>query len=303
MKRWSLLLLALALLLTACGPAAEDGGQEEGTPVYYLAIGDGARGGDAIRAANVRLELPEEAGPEERAAAVVEQLMREPADLDLTSPIPANVRLLGLTVQAGQAQVDLSGSFRQLDGVDLTLADYCLTLSLTALEGINSVVITADGRPVGQQPKQVLYERDILLQTMDDMFKTVEVTLYFRNSEGTMTGEKRTLELYEGQTLAENLLAALLEGPEDRELTAVIPEGFQISYVRVDSGVCYVNLPAASLALLPEDEESQKQILWSLADSLYSIESVEELRLLADGEELTRFGEVPVDTVRTRPKG
>ena len=57
------------------------------------------------------------------------------------------------------------------------------------------------------------------------------------------------------------------------------------------------------LALLPEDEESQKQILWSLADSLYSIESVEELRLLADGEELTRFGAVSVDTVRTRPKG
>ena len=38
-------------------------------------------------------------------------------------------------------------------------------------------------------------------------------------------------------------------------------------------------------------------ILWSLADSLYSIDSVEEIRLLADGEELKLFGSVPVESV------
>ena len=72
---------------------------------------------------------------------------------------------------------------------------------------------------------------------------------------------------------------------------------------RVDSGTCYVSLPAASLALLPEDEGAQRAILWSLAESLYSIESVEELRLLADGEELSFFGSIPVESVAARPKG
>lgn len=131
----------------------------------------------------------------------------------------------------------------------------------------------------------------------------VDVTLYFLNGDGALTGESRTLSLYEGQTVAESLVAALLEGPENRELTKVIPEGFTVNYVRVDSGICYVSLPAASLELLPEDRASQQTILWSLAESLYSVEAVEELRLLADGEELTSFGLIPVETVAVRPKG
>ena len=67
--------------------------------------------------------------------------------------------------------------------------------------------------------------------------------------------------------------------------------------------MCYVNISAASLAALPEDETLQRMMLWSLADSLYSIDAVEELRLLADGEELTHFGLIPVESAAARPKG
>ena len=120
-------------------------------------------------------------------------------------------------------------------------------------------------------------------------------TLYFLNSENALTGERRILELYEGQTLAENLVAALLEGPQDRELSRALPEDFQINFVRMENGVCYVNISAASLGALPEDEDRQRMMLWSLTDSLYSIDSVEELHLLADGEEMTSFGIFSLD--------
>ena len=89
----------------------------------------------------------------------------------------------------------------------------------------------------------------------------------------------------------------------NRELKRVLPEDFQINFVRMESGVCYVNISAASLAALPEDETLQRMMLWSLADSLYSIDAVEELRLLADGEELTHFGLIPVESAAARPKG
>ena len=187
--------------------------------------------------------------------------------------------------------------------MELALADYCLTLSLTALEGISAVSITAGGRPVVQQPKRVFYERDVLLSTMDDVLQSVEVTLYFLDGEGALAGETRTLDVYEGQTLAENLIAALLEGPQNRELTQVIPEELQVSFVRVDGGVCYLNLSAASLKALPEDPDRQQKILWSLAHSLYSLEAVEELRLLADGEELSQFGSVSLESIAARPQG
>ena len=294
----------LALLaLAACASPAPPEEQGARTPIYYLAAEDASRGGDRIRACYETLGLGQDATVRDEAAAVVSRLLEGPTDRDLESPLPAGVELLSLEVRDRTAYVDLSGGFNQLAGVELSMADYCLTLSLTALDGIGAVRITAQGRPVGQQPKQVFYERDVLLSTMDDVLQTVEVTLYFQDSGGTLTGERRTLTLYEGQTLAESLMAALLEGPASRELSPTLPENFTVNYVRIENGICYVSLPAASLALLPEDEQAQRTILWSLAESLYSIAAVDELRLLADGEELAYFGLIPVETVASRPQG
>lgn len=294
----------LALLaLAACASPAPPEEQGARTPIYYLAAEDASRGGDRIRACYETLGLGQDATVRDEAAAVVGRLLEGPTDRELESPLPAGVELLSLEVRDRTAYVDLSGGFNQLAGVELSMADYCLTLSLTALDGIGAVRITAQGRPVGQQPKQVFYERDVLLSTMDDVLQTVEVTLYFQDGGGTLTGERRTLTLYEGQTLAESLMAALLEGPASRELSPTLPENFTVNYVRIENGICYVSLPAASLALLPEDEQAQRTILWSLAESLYSIAAVDELRLLADGEELAYFGLIPVETVASRPQG
>lgn len=179
----------LALLaLAACASPAPPEEQGARTPIYYLAAEDASRGGDRIRACYETLGLGQDATVRDEAAAVVSRLLEGPTDRELESPLPAGVELLSLEVRDRTAYVDLSGSFNQLAGVELSMADYCLTLSLTALDGIGAVRITAQGRPVGQQPKQVFYERDVLLSTMDDVLQTVEVTLYFQDSGGTLTG-------------------------------------------------------------------------------------------------------------------
>ena len=304
MRRFGIGFLALALLLAACAAQAEPEEQPEGHLIYYLASEEAARGGDRIRGSYEKLELPEDAGLPEVAKAVVTRMLEGSEDGELSSPLPPDVELLGLEVRDRLACVDFSGGMNSLSGVEVALADYCLTLSLTALEGVGSVAVTVQGRTLGQQPKQIFYERDVLLSNMDDVLQTVDVLLYFPNSEGALTGERRTLMLYEGQTLADTLVATLLEGPVDRDLIRVIPEDFTVSYVRVDSGVCYVSLSAASLENLPEDVQTQEAILWSLAESLYaSIDTIEELRLLADGEALEFFGEIDVGRVAVRPKG
>ena len=302
-KRRMSLLASLLVLLTACSAPAGPEQGTEGVLVYYLLPEEEARGADRIGARWESLALPEGADDLTEARAVVERLMAGPEDESMYSPLQEGVELLGLELRDRTAYVDFSGEIRDLSGVELALADYCLTLSLTALDSVRAVTVTAQGRPLGQQPKQVFYERDVLLSDMGDVLQTVEVSLYFLNADGALAAEKRMLSLYEGQTLAEALVAALLEGPESRELLRAVPEGFAINYVRVDSGVCYLSLPASSLALLPQDGQTQQMILWSLADSLYSIDSVEEIRLLADGEELKLFGSVPVESVAVRPQG
>lgn len=303
MRRRIALACLCALLLSACATPAEPESGKEGSLIYFLVPEAEARGGDRIRGSYEDLALEADASVGETARAVVERLLAGSADGALVSPLPENVELVDLEIKDRWAYVDLSSAFNQLSGVDLSLADYCLTLSLTALEDINAVSVTAQGRNVGQQPKQFFYERDVLLSDMDDALRTVQVTLYFLDEEGALAGEERTLEIYEGQTVAENLVAALLAGPEGRDLRAVIPEAFQISFVRMENGACYISLPAASLASLPEDVDQQRLILQSLADSLYSLEAVEELHFVSEGEELTAFGEVPVEEAAARPAG
>lgn len=306
MKKSVVFLLAgLLFALCACGSGEEEAPPENSRLLYFLAPEDEGRGGDRLQGSYELLGLAEDAALLEDAAAIVERLLQGPSDGELESPVPAHlhVSLAGLEIRNGLAHVDFSSEFGQLSGVELALADYCLTLSLTGLEGVSAVSVTAGGRSVAQQPKQIFYERDVLLSTMDDVLQTVDVTLYFLNNEGSLVGEARTLELYEGQTLAENLIAALLEGPQNRDLVRAVPEDFQINFVKVENGVCTLNVSAASVAGLPEDERTQQMVLWSLADSLYSIASVEGLRVLADGEELQYFRSVPVESVAVRPEG
>lgn len=302
MKRYILFLLAAALLLTGCEVKSKEE-PVDGHQIYYLADGSSARGGDMIRACHVALGLSEDVTLRAEAQAVVEQLLRQPENDSLYSPFPEGTQLQSLNIHNRQAIVDLTEEVAGLDGVELSLANYCLTLSLTALNGVDTVIVTANRRMIAQQPKQILLERDVLLSTKDDVFKTVDVTLYFLNREGALTGEKRRLELYEGQSLAENLVVELLAGPLDRELTKVIPDAFEINTVRVENGICYVNLPKSSLDLLPEDVAVQEQILWSLSESIYSIETVTELRFLMDGAEMSRFGSVSLTSVGSPPKG
>ena len=279
--------MLLALLLCACAAPPSDESPEDGSfLLYYLAPQDEATGGERLPSRYESLDLPETAALAETASAVVERLLLGPSDGTLESPLPDGVELLSLEIRDRMACVDLVGPLDRLSGVELAMADYCLTLSLTALDGVSSVSVTAGGKSLEQQPKEIFFERDVLLASMDDVLQTVTVKLYFQDENGQLAAEERTLELYEGQTLAESLLNALLEGPRSRDLSRVIPEDFQISFVRVENGVCTLHVSAESLGNLPEDPEQQSLILISLRESFRSIETVDGLRLISGGEEV-----------------
>ena len=161
-RTWTALALAVLAALCACAAPSEPETPEEGTLIYFLAPEDAVWGGDRVQGSWENLDLPEDAPSLDTARAVVARLLAGPESASLISPMPWGTTLAGLEIRDRRAYVDFEGNFGQLTGVDLALADYCLTLSLTALEGISAVSVTVQGRPVGQQPKQVFYERDVL---------------------------------------------------------------------------------------------------------------------------------------------
>jgi len=299
MKRLLMILLAFALLFcTACTntkPVEEDGEYL----LYFPADTAMTKGGDAVVGVRMDLETKPNAKLVDEANAVVMALIR--GTEEYPNPFGENLYLRGLTITGRRAYVDISPRYAELTGIDMSLADYCITLSLTQLEGISAVSITAGGKELFYRPNAVMMERDVLFSDMEDVIETVEVTLYFLGEEGELAAERRMLDLYEGQTLSESLISALLTGPSNRDLTALISEDFVVNGIRVENGICYLSLPGESLAAFPEEAKQQELLMRSIANSIYSMENVDEINILVDGVEQEYIGLVDLDLIRFRP--
>ena len=115
------------------------------------------------------------------------------------------------------------------------------------------------------------------------MVGSVKALLYFPDSSGVLLPEARTLELYEGDTQVSAVAKALERGPENRsERLPALPEGFQVKSVWLEESICYVNLSSARLEGV--EDALVQTALRALENSLQSLEAVEEVRFLTDGE-------------------
>ena len=287
---WAGLLCAVIALAgpVACGVVS----QTEPAYVGYFREADLAEsaGGDALRAEPVSVE----GGNTVRTAQqLMEALLAGPQDETLQSTIPAGTQLLLLNVEGGQARVDLSSAYANLSGIRLTMADYAIALTLTQLPEIFSVKITVRGQELAYRDKQIFAARDVLLSPRGDVVSTVTVQLYFRSEAGELVPEERVLELYEGDTQVGAVVRALENGPEEDSLSAVMPENFRVRSVWQEEDVCYVNLSSAQLEDLPETDALSAAML-SLQRSLCSLESVQEVRFLVDGEFARSYGPVNI---------
>ena len=233
-----------------------------------------------------RGERPDEGGP------LVAELLKGPADPTLKSPFPKGTALLSAEQKGTELRVDLSAAYSTLSGVGLSLADYAITLTLTQLPDVARVRITVAGRELDYRSRQVFLARDILTVPKEDVVGTVDASLYFVNGDGALTAEARTLNLYEGDTQVSAVVRALENGPETKGLSAVLPEGFKVRKVWLEEEICYVSLSSALLEGQPEPETLSQAVL-ALEQSLLSLESVEEVRFLVDGELADTYG--PID--------
>lgn len=282
-----LALLCLLALPAGCGEREED--------PYFLYYREAdlsfAAGGGVFQTETVYFTEAESADPRALAEALLTELLKGPFDETLKSPIPAGTALLSLKLEGSRALVDLSAAYGSLSGVALTLADCAVVMTLTQIPEILSVEITVRGQELAYREQPLLSAREMLLFPEEDVISTVTAELYFLDAGGRLTPEERVLDLYEGDTQVSAVAQALERGPENRELTSALPEGFQVKSVWQEEDICYVNLSSALLEGL--GESALQTALRALEDSLSSLEAVEEVRFLVDGEfrrDLGAFG-------------
>ena len=330
-KRIIALLLALLMLTSAgCGsaPAAKEPADEEpalgayqaGTPEQQMDGQNAAEtslylrlygladlseknksngGGDAVAGISIPWEeiTADGRGRQQQAQYIMELLLGGCTKEGFICPVPTGTRLLSCTVTGGTVSVDLSGEYNQLIGIDRTIADYCITLSLMQLTGILAVRLTVEGELPADRTNEVYTSEEVLLTSPEDIVRTVKVTLYFPDQTGQLVGEERRLTVYEGETIAQAVVKALTERPMDSYGgldEPLLPADFTALGASTEGGTCYLNLPGSVTALLPEDADAQNRMIQGLVDSLCSLEDVEQVQLMLDGEYTLMLGSVPI---------
>lgn len=283
------MLSALAALLLALSGCAAAPGQEEGPVLWftgdlsdwetssYSAMDTVAYGGDLSVEAMMDALL---AGPDR--------------DSGLTSPFPTGTRLLGWKLDAdGLLWVDLSDDYGSLAGIRLTLADYCITMTLSQIPGVERVSVTVSGRQLSYRYRQELETGQAVLSGAEERPVEKSAVLYFPRAAGRGLGfENRVFQVTEDDVFADVVTRALLDGPREEELTSVIPEGTQLISAKVEDGVCVLNFSKELLDGMPEDAEGQNLLIYSIVNTLGNLESVDAVRFQVEGEDLTAYGAV-----------
>lgn len=300
MKRLGLLMLcAAAVLVSACADRADVEEIEPGYSLYFREADlESASGKDALRAEIIEIEGADQKSTQELSEMLMQKLLEGPVDATLVNVIPKGTTLLSVSVEGGRALVDLSVPYNMLSGVELTLADCAITLTLTQLPDVLTTSITVHGQKLMYRDRQTFAAWDVLHATREDVVSTLTATLYFPDETGTLQPDRQELELYEGDTQAKTVANALKNGPSRSELLPVWPQNWEELPVWVKETTCYVNLPTA---LLTDDlsEANIRLVLESLERSLCGLDTVEEVRFLVDGTFGQMYGSVDLGTVYT----
>lgn len=281
------LILAALLAALSVGCGAQD---SQSYQVYYVSqtgsFGQGALSAESRPLpAETRSEDPEIEG-------LLQLLLAGPSDETLVSPIPVGTTLQGWTLKDGLLTVDFSWRYGSLSGVELTLADYSVALTLEQLAQVERVDITVEGEDISYRSTPDIQGENAMLSIFRSQPVEKTVTLYFpRQNEAGLGAEEGTLEVTEDESLAMSLLTLLSHGPAGKDLREVLSEGEVLS-AEVREGVCYLNLAASFPELAAEDQQADLLTLYGMVNTLCQLESITAVRFLCEGEVMTRYGTV-----------
>lgn len=272
------LLAALLILLSACAAKEEDSG---GIRLWFS---------DPERTMG-KVVATEPFNGEAAVDPLMDALLRGPELDALANPIPNGTRLLDWTLEDGLLCLDLSAPYGELSGVSLTLADYCITLTLCQLDGVERVSITVDGAQLPQRARQILTPEDVIFTGTEEEPRQITAVLYFPRAMGKGLGfEARELTLTEGDDLYLTIAQNLLAGPQDPDLHTLLPESVQLMDVTLDDGVCCINFSGDFLTSAPVSAAEQNLLLYSIVDTMGNLSAVTSVQVLVEGERLPQFG-------------
>ncbi len=277
MKRIIALLLVGLMLL--CGGCAGNQTAEQGIEFYYV-TNTTQNTGSSLRAERDRMvnaSVPD----------VVNRLFAGPYEELSRQTFPTGTMLLGWSLKNGALQLNLSESFGRQSGIAMTQAVYCIVLTVTQLEGVDSVSITVNGNTLPGVASGALTAADVVLKGEMEDPVTISSQLYFPLEDGSGLGvEYREFEVSDDSVEAQaaGVLKQLALGPSEQNMTHFLSQPGIMEIHSVEFGVCRLELDNQTLSCLWKDNGYLELHLYALVDSLAELDGIETVVLYLGGE-------------------
>lgn len=206
----------------------------------------------------------------------------------LRNPIPEGTKLLGISIKDNVAVVDFSENFLHTNGLEEVTARLSVVNTLTQINGIEKVrlhiegeeMIGPSGLPLGDMEPAQLNE-----DGTPTPGKSMTVTLYFSDNEAMyLVGEKRDVTVNEGDKPEAVVFRELIKGPQTDDLWDAIPEGTKLLSVNTKNELCTIDLSKEFVDNSPGGTTSEMMAVYSVVNSLTSLEGVKKVQFLIDGK-------------------
>ncbi len=287
MKKFMSLLLIIILSLTLFSACEADGIKIK---VFFK---NSAK--NELREESRTVKAEKDASARTIARLAVSELIKGPEAEGSHGVISKSAKLISLAVNGNVATVNISKHYLEKKGVDELILRFAIVNTLCNIKGIDGVVIQVEGNNLVSETTG----KEIGVLRMDDNIvfapeDKLAVTLYFPHKGFEhLSGEVRRIDVQNALSLEKIVVNELLRGPQNKELSASVPQGTKLLSIEVKDKVCFVNFTKEFVAV--SGSSATTMALYSVVNSLCALKNIESVQILINGEAGVEFGNFVLD--------
>ncbi len=219
-----------------------------------------------------------------------------PSSPNLTTITDGNRPYQEFEIENGSVVIFLNNIYHDLDNIEKLYARASMTWSLTSIDKVKNIIFYDSGSIVqlGSNPESVLHNRaNVRLNPIIDPKDTIAVDfkLFFANETLTnLTPENQIVYVNPNNIVEEYIVTQLIEGTKVSSNRDVIPQGTKVIKVETENKICYVNLSNEFVSKMPNDLLMQELAVYSIVNSLTTLDKVDSVQILIDSRRISAFG-------------
>ncbi len=274
----SLVAVMLAVLFIGCGHEKKDANAKY---VYYLATD---------RMSIVPIEYTYKADDlEGMFKEALAELSKETQEVDYIRTIPAGIQIEDASIDSGMLSIYFDRGYSDLDTYSEILIRAAIVKTVLQIDGIDAVSFYVSNNPLVDKNETAvgIMTADTFVETASlssaSSLEKANLKLYFASADGqSIVCEERSVNYSPGVPREKVILDELLKGPEVDTLQRAIMPGTKVLSITNTDGTCYVNFDSTFLTNV--SGISELATVYSIVDSLTSIEGIVDVQILVNGK-------------------